>query len=110
MDRATVHRWLRQDPEFQAEYGRGKAELLGAVRAQLRATAAEAVRAVRESLGPAVPAPVRLRAALAVLEMVGADQPEPDGPTTPADAERQNGRRDAADLLDDALGRGWITR
>jgi hypothetical protein len=105
VDRATVHRWLRHDTDFQAELNRGKAELLDAVRAELRALASDAVGVVRDMLSPATaaPPPVRLKAALAVLAMVGADRQEDLGPQTPADAERENALRDEESLLDDML-------
>jgi hypothetical protein len=79
----------------------GQGQLVGAVRAELRALGSEAMTALRDLLNPASPAPVRLRAALEVLRMVGADQPEPIGPETPADAERAIHERDMADFLDD---------
>ena len=58
---------------------------------------------MRESLTPSTPPAIRLRAALSVLEMVGAGQPEPPGPLTPADAERAIRRRDEAEIHGDLL-------
>src|SRR3954465_14171737 len=65
VDRTTVHRWLAEDPEFLAAGNRPKAERLEAIRAEVRAGAAEAIKAVREILRGKYYAPaVQLRAAL----------------------------------------------
>src|SRR5262249_37928971 len=96
--RETLHRWLRDDPAFQAALGSGKAELLEASRAELRALASEAVQTLRDLLGTNAPPLVRLKAALAVLQMLGADQPGPVGPTTTEEAETANKQRAFDDM------------
>jgi hypothetical protein len=97
--RETLHRWLREDPAFQAAVGSGKAELLDAARAELRAMASEAVGTLRDLMSPNAPPAIRLKAASAILEMLGADQPEPVGPTTIEEAEAANKQRDFLDAL-----------
>src|SRR3954467_9423926 len=80
VDRSTVYRWLDQSPEFVAELNRYRREQRDALRHELRGLAADAVKAMRALLAPDAPPAVRLRAALAVLQAVGADTPEPLGP------------------------------
>jgi hypothetical protein len=81
--RETVHRWLN-DPVFTAELNRGKAELLSWVQADIRALALEATRTLREILtSDSASQALKFKASLAVLSMVGADIPEPIGPTDP---------------------------
>jgi hypothetical protein len=91
--RETVHRWLH-DPAFTAELNRGKAELLSRVQADLRTLALEATRNLREILtSDSTSQALKFKASLAVLSMVGADIPEPIGPTDPEElalAQRQH--------------------
>src|SRR4051812_19116210 len=59
VDRTTVHRWLAEQPEFVAAVNRAKQEAIDAIRAEVRAGAAEAAQVVREILvtkhcGPAI--------------------------------------------------------
>src|SRR5262245_53114031 len=64
VDRATLHRWLAEDTVFIAAYNAYRAEMMDAVRQELRLLAAEAVRAVRAVLADgSAPAAVRVRAA-----------------------------------------------
>ena len=85
VDRTTFYLWLRSDATFQAELNRAKQEQMDAMRAQLRGLAETAVSTVREMLtGADVPAGVRLKAALAVLQGMGTLEPEDIGETDPA--------------------------
>jgi hypothetical protein len=82
--RQTVHRWLAGDPAFVAALNAAKQEHLGRVRGELRGLATDAVAVLREFLvtdARSTPRALRFKAALAVLKMVGADAPEPPGPT-----------------------------
>lgn len=90
--RETVHRWLRE-PSFLAELNGGKAEILATVRANLRETAVAAAKFLHEALTSQYSNnTLKLKVSLAVLRMVGADEPEAIGPTDPdeiAVAERE---------------------
>jgi len=80
VDRTTFYFWLKTDASFQAELNRAKREQMEAMRAQVRALADSAVATLQQMLtGPDVPAGVRLKAALAVLQSVGTLEPEPIG-------------------------------
>jgi len=88
VDRTTFYLWLKSDASFEAELSRAKREQMDAMRAQLRGLADTAVSTVREMLnGPDVPAGVRLKAALAVLQSIGTLEPEPIGKVDPAEIE-----------------------
>jgi hypothetical protein len=85
VDRTTFYLWLRTDAAFQAELNRAKQEQADNKRAQLQGLAETAVSTVREMLtGSDVPAGVRLKAALAVLQSAGALDREAIGKTDPA--------------------------
>jgi hypothetical protein len=82
VDRTTFYLWLKSDANFQAELNRAKKEQVDAMRSELRSLADAAVTTLREMLtGTDVPAGVRLKAALAVLQSVGTLDPEPIGET-----------------------------
>jgi len=86
VSRATLHRWLASDHVFLAALNDRKTEVLAEVRGQLRSMAAEAVAVYRRVLdpkGPFIPTAVRLKAAGAVLAMIGADTPERVGSSDP---------------------------
>ena len=88
IDRTTFYLWLKSDATFLAELNRAKKEHTDAMRAQLRDLADTAVSTVREMLtGPDVPAGVRLKAALVVLESIGTLKPEPIGKVDPRQIE-----------------------
>ena len=90
IDRTTFYLWLRSDATFQAELNRAKQEHMDAMRAQLRGLADTAMSTVREVLtGPGVPAAVRLKAALAVLQSIGTLEREEIGETDPATIEAE---------------------
>jgi len=85
IDRTTFYLWLKSDATFQAELNRAKREQMDAMRAQLRGLADAAVSTLRETLtGTEIPAGVRLKAALAVLQGIGTLEPEEVGKTDPA--------------------------
>jgi AcrR family transcriptional regulator len=90
VSRATVHRWLATDAEFIAAFNRERSDHLGHVRRQLRALADEAVVTIHRAMTTDRPVPmaVRLRAAFAVLKMVGADTPEAIGSTDAREIEK----------------------
>src|SRR6516162_8888019 len=81
VDRATVHRWLSDDPAFIAAYNSYRMEMVDAVRQEVRFLAADAVKALRTVLtDEAAPAAVKLRAAGEVLKLVLEEGPT--GPTS----------------------------
>jgi hypothetical protein len=88
VDRTTVHRWLRDDPAFIAEYQTDRAEIVGRIRRELATLGEDAVKAFRECLAMEHPdnAAVRLRAALDVLKMLGVNRPEQCNATTAHEA------------------------
>lgn len=91
VDRTTFYLWIKSDVIFQAELNRAKQEQAEAMRAQLRGLADAAVSTVREMLtGADVPAGVRLKAALAVLQATGTFDPQDAGTT---DRKTSNGTR-----------------
>ena len=84
VDRTTFYFWLKSDASFQAGLNRAKREQMDAMRVQLRGLADTALSTVQQMLtGPEVPAGVRLRAALAVLQSVGTLEVEEIGKTDP---------------------------
>lgn len=73
VDRSTYYLWLSSDATFEAELNRAKKEQIDAMRTQLGGLADKAVSTIREMLtGADVPAGLRLKAALAVLQATGA--------------------------------------
>ena len=89
VDRTTFYLWLKSDAAFQAELNRAKQEQAEAMRAQLRGLADAAVSTVREMLtGADIPAGVRLKAALTVLQAMGTLEPQEGATTDPEDIER----------------------
>ena len=85
VSRATLHRWLASDHVFLAALNDRKTEVLAEVRGQLRSMATEAVAVYRRLLDwdKFAPSAVRLKAAAAVLAMIGADTPERVGSSDP---------------------------
>lgn len=87
VDRTTLYRWI-EDPEFEAVYNRERRDLQATLRRQMSLLAEEAVDTVRNLLtSEEVPASVRLRAAMTVLErnQLRSDQ---HGPTDPEKVRR----------------------
>jgi hypothetical protein len=84
VDRTTFYLW-RKDAFFEAELNRAKQEQIDAMRAQLWDLTDVALATVRECLINAdMPAAVRLKAALAILQNIGALQQEQIGSTDPS--------------------------
>lgn len=82
--RQTVHRWMRDDPEFVAALNAARTDAVAAIRGEFRGLATEAVATVRDILGsPNAPAAVRAKVALAILESVGGLTPERPGSCDP---------------------------
>ena len=67
VDRSTLHRWLRDDFEFQAALNRWKRELSNAVQARLLAITHKAAQTVENAVDQG-----NLTASLAVLKGMGA--------------------------------------
>jgi len=73
VDRSTVYLWMKDDDNFEAELSLARRECADTMRARLRELGEDAVKAVRELMtGTDVSAAVRLRAALSVLQGLGA--------------------------------------
>jgi hypothetical protein len=90
VDRSTFYLWLRSDATFQAELNRAKQEHVDSLRAQMRGLADTAISTVRAMLtGTEIPAGIRLKAALAVLQSIGTLEPEEIGKTDPAAIEEE---------------------
>src|SRR4051794_35864214 len=83
-DRATRQGWLSCDAAFVATLNLAKQGAWDGVGGELGATAADAVKVVRELMTSAdAPPALRLRAALALLGSAGGLEPDPIGPTDP---------------------------
>ena len=92
VDRATVHRWLAEDPAFIAAYNSYRMEMVDAVRQEIRFLASEAVKALRTVLtDKETPAAVKLKAAGEILKLVLDEGPS--GPTNVEDVEAAMKRR-----------------
>jgi len=84
VDRTTFYFWVKSDALFQAELNRADKEQRDAMRSQVRGLADTAVTTLREMLtGKDIPAGVRLKAALAVLQSAGTLEAEPIGRIDP---------------------------
>jgi hypothetical protein len=67
--RATIYRWRDENPQFVAVLNQLRAELAESVLAEVRAMGPRAVQVLKQLMvGRRVPAAVRLRAALEVLD------------------------------------------
>jgi len=77
VDRTTIYLW-RKDSNFEAALTSARLEYADTMRARLRELVDDAVKAVRDMLqNPDASAGIRLKAALAVLESVGAMAEDP---------------------------------
>jgi hypothetical protein len=72
--RETVSRWLHHDPVFIAEMQNARADLARQTRCALEALGMQAVGVLVEAVGNQFVKPWRLKAACAVLKMIGADR------------------------------------
>src|SRR5688572_15901053 len=81
VDRSTVHRWQREDFDFQAAFNRGRMELVSAMQVRVMRMAARAVEVVEEAIdGGDARAAMQILDSLGLLEpsrlVTGADDPE----------------------------------
>jgi hypothetical protein len=81
--RETVSRWVHHDPVFLAAMQNARAELASQTRCALEALGMQAVGVLVEAVGNQFVKPWRLKAACAVLKMIGADRAETMPMTTP---------------------------
>jgi hypothetical protein len=99
VDRSTVHRWLNSDPVFLAEYNANRLELIEAVRFGVRELSNQAIAALRDLMGPEVPASVRLRAVELVLSIVNQGSPTVEiGSADPVQTARHLKEREFEDI------------
>jgi AcrR family transcriptional regulator len=97
VDRTTLWRWMREDAMFIWAYNQARADQRDAVQAELRSLAADALAVVRGMLqDDEAPPALRLRAAMAVLEVAAADKP---GSVDYADVYNDLKRRETLHLL-----------
>lgn len=90
--RGTVHRWMKEDPAFIAEFNLARKEMSEAVGQELRYLASEAIDVLRSFLvDPDIAPPLRLKAAIEVLK---ASSPLPDEPTDVEDVQAAITKRD----------------
>ena len=80
--RETVSRWVHRDPAFIAELQNTRAEIAAGTRCALEALGVQAIATLADALRNSYMQPTRLRAACAVLRMLGADRAETMAPTT----------------------------
>jgi len=80
--RETVSRWVHHDPDFLAELQNVRAELAIQTRCALEALGTQAVGVLVDAVQNQFVKPWRLKAACAVLKMVGADRAETMPATT----------------------------
>jgi hypothetical protein len=80
--RETVSRWLHHDPVFIAEMHNARAELASQIRCALEALGTQAVAVLVNAIQNEFVKPWRLKAACAVLKMIGADRAETMSRTT----------------------------
>ena len=104
VDRATVYRWMADNPAFVAALNLAKQEALAAIRDEMRIGAGEAMRTVRDLMSdPASGALTRLRAALALLDRVVGSVPETIGPTNPETVAAQDRQQSQMERLLESL-------
>jgi hypothetical protein len=73
VDRSTIYHWLRRSPMFVAELNRAKREALESAQQSVQMLSGDAVAALRAILtAESTPASVRLKAAMAILDGLGA--------------------------------------
>lgn len=102
VDRTTLWRWLKTDAAFVAEHNRARKEQRDAAQLEVRSLTSQAVSTIRDLMTNAdAPPAIRLKAALAVLEVSKND--EVFGLDDPADVERDWNRRDHQRRLMDAM-------
>ena len=75
VDRSTVHRWLREDPEFQAAYNQRRRELQEAYAARMLSLADHAIASVEHAITNG-----DVRASMKLLDGLGLLSPPEIGP------------------------------
>jgi hypothetical protein len=93
--RETVSRWLHRDPVFIAEMHNARAELASQTRCALEALGMQAVGVLVSAIQNEFVKPWRLKAACAVLKMIGADRAETMRRTTGEEIQLWLQERDA---------------
>jgi hypothetical protein len=93
--RETVSRWLHHDPVFIAEMHNARAELASQTRCALEALGMQAVGVLVSAVQDQFVKPWRLKAACAVLKMIGADRAETMRRTTAEEIQLWLQERDA---------------
>jgi hypothetical protein len=101
--RETVSRWLHHDPVFIAEMHNARAELASQTRCALEALGMQAVGVLVSAVQNEFVKPWRLKAACAVLKMIGADRAETMRRTTAEEIQVWLQERDAE--LDERRGK-----
>jgi hypothetical protein len=101
--RETVSRWLHHDPVFIAEMHNARAELASQTRCALEALGMQAVGVLVSAVQNEFVKPWRLKAACAVLKMIGADRAETMRRTTAEEIEVWLQEREAE--LDERRGK-----
>lgn len=82
--RTTVHRWLKNDANFQASYHAWRQVLLESAQTRLMATLDQAVQTIRKAIADG-----NVAAALKLVEKLGAMQPPPPTCTDAEQLERR---------------------
>jgi hypothetical protein len=113
--RETVSRWVHHDPVFIAEMQNARAELASQTRCALEALGMQAVGVLADAVGNQFVKPWRLRAACAVLKMIGADRAETMPMTTAEEIQLALQEREAElqapEQAEDKRGRSrWVHR
>jgi hypothetical protein len=93
--RETVSRWLHHDPVFIAELQTVRAELAVQTRCALEALGMQSVGVLRDAIQDNFVKPGRLRAACALLRLLGAHRPEAMPAMTAEEAQVRLQERDA---------------
>ena len=91
LDRSTVHRWFREDLEFQAAYNSGRHGLRNAARTRLLRLTERAVETVEHAVEHG-----DVRTALRLLERLGLLTPPVIGSANVEDLEVQRMRQESA--------------
>jgi transposase-like protein len=100
VDRSTIYLWMRDDDNFAGELSLARRQCADNMRARLRELGEDAVKTIRELMtGTDVSAAVRLKAALSVLQSMGA-MDEAQGPLAIIERERASFDPLASSFLD----------
>ncbi|MGO9596716.1 MAG: hypothetical protein ACLP7Q_01695 [Isosphaeraceae bacterium] len=80
--RKTVSRWVHGDPDFIAELQNTRAEIAAQLRCALETLGKRSIVVLREAVQNSFTPGTKLKAACAVLKLLGADRAETISPTT----------------------------